>query len=415
MAVVWMKWGDEALCFPLQDGAKMMVSSIARHWGLDPDSLRIADCALVPDADGNSVLSLDDMVALLQDQPDLGDGSSHDQALLVTGRRCSATRDACSACDHPAVQDLIRQRDEEDLVARKKQRREAAESRQRKAFHNSVKNLWPYVKELKGGGPFRRLRPEQARELLQSRVSKMVARLHFVEGDDEPSNDNYRGMAALVKPDGSCFTAASCCDRSSTSGRHVLVFSDPALEYECVVSFKDPIAVLTPIEPGVIFNYCINWNDWFCNSGSPYSWKRDPESGDIKCVSGIFLDGQSLSSGECKPYRKVMLPFEMVEVGAPVLDSRGNLGGIVVEFEEIPARNTRSKKNYGQRKFDMISIRDFYSKMISRNPDFAKALGAALEHRKAAVYEACGGTGLTTLWKDWMTTHPVGEFDIDEP
>ncbi|XP_024530128.1 uncharacterized protein LOC9646714 [Selaginella moellendorffii] len=105
----------------------------------------------------------------------------------------------------------------------------------------------------------------------------------------------------------------------------------------------------------------------------------------------------------------------MVEVGAPVLDSRGNLGGIVVEFEEIPARDTRSKKNYGQRKFDMISIRDFYSKMISRDPDFAKALGAALEHRKAAVYVACGGTGLTTLWKDWMTTHPVEEYDIDEP
>ncbi|XP_024533781.1 uncharacterized protein LOC9642648 [Selaginella moellendorffii] len=412
MAVVWVKRGDEALCFPLQDGAKMMVSSIARHWGLDPDSLRIGDCALVPDADGNSVLSLDAMVALL---PELGDGSSYDQALLVTGRRCSATRNACSACDHPAVQDLIRQRDEEDLVARKKQRRETAESRQLKAFHSSVENLWSYVKELEGGGPFRRLRPEQARELLQSRVSKMVARLHFVEGDDEPSDDNYRGMAALVKPDGSCFTAAACCDCSSTSGRYILVFSDPALQYECMVSFKDPIAVLTPIEPGVSFNYCINWDGWICKSGSPYSWKRDPESGDIKCVSGIFLEDRSLSSGECEPYRMVMLPFEMVEVGAPVLDSRGNLGGIVVEFEEIPARDTRSKKNNGQRKFDMISIRDFCNEVVSRDPDFAKALGAALERRKAAVYVACVETGLTTLWKDWMTTHPIEEFEIDEP
>ncbi|EFJ29526.1 hypothetical protein SELMODRAFT_440677 [Selaginella moellendorffii] len=408
MAVVWVKRDDEALRFPL-DGSKLMVGAIARHWGLDPDSLRIGDCALVPGPDGNSMLSLDDIAAMMQDQ---GDGSSREQALLITGRRCSA-----ATYVHPAVQDLIRQRDEKDLVARKKQRREAAESRWYKACKSSVAGLWSYVKELEPEG----MKPEQVRSVLQSRVSKMVPRLHFVEGDDEPSDDNYRGLAALVKPDGSCFTAAVCCDRSSTSGKHVLVFPDPPLEYECVVTYEEEIeqlAILTPTKP-VSFNYCINWTDWVAKSGDAYSWKRDPESGDIKCVAGIFLEDRTLTTGECVPYRMVMLPVEStVEVGAPVLDDEGSLGGVVVEFEAIPARDTRStkkrkKKKKGERRLDQTAIRDKFQRRVEEDPDFGKALEAGLRHRKAVVYVGCVDiAGLITVCDDWARAHPLKEFEL---
>ncbi|EFJ38746.1 hypothetical protein SELMODRAFT_437614 [Selaginella moellendorffii] len=403
MAVVWVKRGDEALRFPLI-GSKLMVSSIARHWGLDPDSLRIGNCALVPGADGNSVLSLDAIAALLQDQPDLGDGSSHEQALVITGRRRSA--------DHPAVQDHIRQRDEENLVA-KKQRAEVARSRQLEAYRSNVEGLWSYVKELE----LTVTKPEQVCNVMQSRVSKMVARLHFVEGDDEPSDDNYKGLAALVKPDGSCFTAAVCCNRSSTSGKYVLVFSDPPLEYECVVTYEEEveIAILTPAKP-VSFNYCINWNDSICKSDHAYSWKRDPQSGDVKCVAGIFIEDPSLPIYQFEPYHMVMLPVEStVEVGAPVLDDAGHLGGVVVEFEEIPARDTRptkKKKKNGERRLDETAIRDQFQNRVKEDPDFGKALEAGFVHRKAVVYVACLDIdGLTTVWYDWTKAHPLKEFE----
>ncbi|EFJ20822.1 hypothetical protein SELMODRAFT_417858 [Selaginella moellendorffii] len=319
--------GGKALLFPLHKSKHLMLDGIAAHWGLDPCTLRAADLALLKDAEGNSVMSLDQITSLLSSQPShsqLGDGLSQQTPLVITGkRRRDSLFEASDTFHETKVGKALAEVEARKQELDRRRRMNAAKSYAMKEELYQHKRVHKYVLKLMGNSP-----PTVANApLLQEKVGSMIGAVHLVsrQSSQPPSIESRTGMATLIRPNGTCWTALGCVAPASNSSKGaddaIMVKFRDAPWFECKISatYNDSVACLEPVDGSLnlSFDTCMCAEKWRCElkylvTVSSYSVWPD-------LIMGVVV-------GE-----GVMMPCSTVtERGAPVFLSCGYLAGVVV-------------------------------------------------------------------------------------
>ncbi|XP_024528144.1 uncharacterized protein LOC9633158 [Selaginella moellendorffii] len=415
MDCVWVrKDGEgEALRVPLHDSKHLMVDSIAAHWGLDAATLRVGQTALFKDANGNSVMTVEQIAANSNAH---GDGQSQQNPLVITGNRNRLSQEEAEAALAKTKLGIG--------IARAREQRKEADRR------IAISHLWNdalcrefylgsamYSYSMKGlvGEP-----PSVLGEV----VGRFVGTINVARKTEAPSDKNCKGMVALIRPDGSCITALQCIEGMfSGSGKaeeKVIVVSFPRIKggvlYECKVGSRLSSSVVC-LEPQA---HCLQ----------EFEGCLKMEVISLPLFQRLYTFGGHKSMDLINVFSvdpEAFLPVSAVQdLGAPVFADGGSLIGVVTNtfLGKLGRGDTDRKRklqSFQGRHLECQKTADldkeFEHARLYRN--VSEEMHDVYLWAKAAIHLNRVVQFAPVTWKtpidEWKEAHPVESFEKDLP
>ncbi|EFJ34270.1 hypothetical protein SELMODRAFT_405463 [Selaginella moellendorffii] len=413
MDCVWVtKDGEgEALRVPLHDSKHLMVDSIAAHWGLDAATLRIGQIALFKDANGNSVMTMEQIAP---DPNGDGDGQSQQSPFVITGKRNRPSEEEAEAALAKTklgigIARAREQRKRADhLIALSKLCQKALF----KEFYDGSRMYSYSIKDLVGNP-----------SVLREEVANFVGTVHITSKAEASSVKNCKGMVTLIRPDGSCITALRCIDEILCGGRKAegkaIVVSFPRIKggvsYECKVGTRLSSSVVC-LEPQA---HCLQALEGCLNMEAgnlPFERLYTFGSHELMNLVNVFsIDPEAF------------LPASAVQdTGAPVFDDGGILAGVVTNtFLGRLGRGDTDRKR---------KLQSFHGRHLQcqKTADLDKVFHRAKLHsnasecmrevflcKQAAIHLNRVVQFAPVTWKtpidEWNEAHPLESFEKDLP